>query len=164
MLREMNSELPDNYKKVYEDVKQDVHFANVDLEIWSKEDLQIIFDEFGKNVLEMANFTFDNGNKLASFELSLELVNLNAEANEMIKAFCSLIENFTNDAKIVWNNCYKKVFDVGFESGNTEKSFSTLLENQTLKKVSEIGAEIVITIYPVLDYSIEIENNNQSGQ
>jgi hypothetical protein len=157
MLNELNSEIGKDYVKKRTRTKQDVHFINIDLEVWSKQNLQVLIDGFGKNVVNMGHLKFDNGNVLASFELHYDSVEAweNIEADEIISVFCELIENLPKKARQIWNKSYKKVFDIGFESGNTEKSLNTELKVETLKRVQELGASIVITIYPVLQYTIQ---------
>lgn len=157
MLRGMNTDLGDNFVKVKTRCKRDVHFANVDLEVWSRESLQPLIDELGENVWNMGHFEFENKNILASFEINPKSIDewKEVEAEEIILKFCSLIENLPPETRRIWNGCYKRVFDIGFESGNTENSFQTEIKAETLKRVAEIEASIVVTIYPILQYVVQ---------
>jgi hypothetical protein len=163
MLNGLNNDIGGEYFKKRTRTKQDVQFINVDLEVWSKNDLEILIDAFGDNALEMGHFRFDNGDVLASFEIAIGLLDdwQNPEVDEIISKFCGLIENLPKKAKQAWNESYKKVFDIGFDSGNTNKSFNTEIKVETLKRVQEIGAGIVITIYPVLQYTIQRKDSEK---
>lgn len=157
MLNEMNKDLSEGLVKKRNRKKQDVHFANVDLEIWSKTDLQDLIDDLGENVLILFHDKFKNGNILASLEISYNEIDYfeNIEPEKILGAFCSLIENLPKKSRKIWDKSYEKIFVIGFESGNTEKSFQTDLSLETLKRIYEIGASVRITIYPVLNYTIE---------
>ncbi|MDQ6786787.1 MAG: hypothetical protein M3033_08245 [Acidobacteriota bacterium] len=134
-------------------MKQDIVFANVDLEIESNEDLQSLIDCFNDGVDVLYHDRLDNGNDFASLEFHLNVIEAGVygEPDKTISAFCSLIENLPLESQITWNNCLEKRFDIGFESGNTEKRFNTKISSETIKRIAEIGVSIVITIYPILD-------------
>lgn len=153
----MNSNLPENYYKDYEKNEQDICFANVDLEIKSKEDLQPLINGFGGDVDILFHDWLKDGFNFASLEIHLDKFEpaIYGEPDETIKAFCSVIENLSDDSREIWNNCAEKIFNIGFESGNTEKCFDANIETETIKRIAEIGANIKITIYPVLDYTIK---------
>ena len=91
MLNEMNTDLGESYIKKRTRKKQDVHFANVDLEIWSKTSLQDLINKLGEKVLVLFHDKFDNGNILASLEISYNEIDYfdNIEAEKIILAFCS---------------------------------------------------------------------------
>ena len=140
----MNSNLPENYYKDYKKTEQDIHFANVDLEIKSKEDLKRLINEFGDDVCILFHERLEDGYDFASLEIHLDKIasGIYGEAEETIKAFCSIIENLSFNSRRIWDNCEEKNFDIGFESGNTEKTFDTKIEIETIKRIAEIGANI----------------------
>ncbi len=156
-LTKQNENLSDNFIKVRTRRKQDICFANVDLEIESKDDLQPLIDEFGENVHVLYHDRLANGNDFVSLEIDMNSVEAEnyGEADDTIVALCDLIENLSLELRNIWNKSIEKKFDVGFESGNTEKTFNTKIPTKTLKRLSRIGGSIIITIYPVLNYTIK---------
>lgn len=123
----------------------EIEFLNVDLEIESSEDLQPIIDDFGEDVRVLYHGKNGNGFNFASFETSF---GMNTGANEIISSFCNLIEIFSPESKIIWDKCYSKKFDAGFQSGDFSGSYQTEIRANTIERVAKIGASIVITIYP----------------
>ncbi|MCY7348157.1 MAG: hypothetical protein LH614_18350, partial [Pyrinomonadaceae bacterium] len=132
-------------------MKQDILFANVDLDIESNEDLQYLINCFGDEVDVLHHDQLENGNNFAVLEFHLNAVEagIKGEPDITISAFCSLIENLPLESQKTWNNCLEKRFNIGFESGNTEKRFNAEIKPETVKRVAGIGASIVITIYPI---------------
>ncbi len=156
-LTKQNESLGDDFVKMRTRRKQDICFANVDLEIESKDDLQPLIDAFGENVYVLYHDRLENGNDFASLEVYLDIIEVGicGEVEKTITAFCELIENLSLDSRNIWDQCREKIFDIGFESGNTENTFNTKIQSETIKRITDIGASIVITIYPVLNYVIK---------
>ncbi len=157
MLKKQNENLGKDFIKVKTKVKQDIHFANVDLEIESEENLQSLIDDFGENVDVLYHELLVNGNDFVSLEFHLSAVEagIYGDPDRTVSAFCSLVENLPWESRKIWDKCQEMRFDIGFESGNTEKTFNTKIKAETVKRTAEIGASIVITIYPILDYQIK---------
>ena len=141
---------------------RDFHFVNVDLEVASARSIKPLLDEIGESV-----FAFFPGGEIGDGkQANLEIMvfkrkrkwiyqsfddekNLIGGADVLISAFCYLIENLSPKSRQIWNNCRRKEFDIGFEGGNTKKSYRTLIRAETIKRCGEIGASISITIYPI---------------
>ena len=121
----------------------DVHYLNVDLEIDSRVDLTPIVEAFGDDA-----FVMYNGEWGKFFRASFEVVN-GAGANEDIGYFCTLIEALDGEAKELWDNSFSKVFDLGFESGDTTQNCRTVLDPSVVARLGAIGATLAVTIYPV---------------
>jgi hypothetical protein len=134
-------------------MKQDVIFANVDLDIESKADLKPLLDCFSTDVDILFHDKLDNGNDFASLEFHLNIVKagIYGEPDKTISAFCSLIENLPLEFQRIWQDCVEKRFDLGFESGNTEKRYNATIKPETVRRIAEIGASLVITIYPIVE-------------
>ncbi len=163
-LSKQNENLGDDFVKVKTRRKQDVCFANVDLEIESKDDLQSLIDEFGENVHVLYHDRLANGNDFVSLEtVYLVKTENHGEVENTISAFCDLIENLSLELRSLWNKCIEKKFDIGFESGNTENTFNTEISAKTLKRLARIGGSIIITIYPVLNYTIKQKEDLHKG-
>jgi len=69
-----------------------------------------------------------------------------------INEFCNLLENLSEESRRLWNGCHRKEFDIGFQAGNTPKTFHTQIQTETIKRCGELGATILITVYPYPNY------------
>ncbi len=141
---------------------RDFHFLNVDLEIASSRSIKPLLDELGESV-----FAFFPGGEIGDGkQANLEIMDLKRKrkwiyqsfddekdliggADILISAFCDLIENLSPKSRQIWDNCRRKEFDIGFDSGNTKKSYRTLIRTETIKRCGEIGASISLSVYPV---------------
>ena len=82
-------------------MKQDVSFANVDLDIESKDDLQSLIDCFGDDVDVLHHDRLDNRNDFVALEFHLNVIEagIYGEPDKTISAFCSLIENLPSESR-----------------------------------------------------------------
>lgn len=119
-------------------------YLNTDLEIESKSDLSRIVEEFGEDVMVLHHGEM-RGYQHASFEIG----GSSAGADELINSFCLLVEQLPEEVREIWNGCCSRAFDVGYESGSAPQNFKSEIRASTIQRVAEIGASIVITIYPV---------------
>ena len=122
----------------------DPRYLNVDLEIDSPEDLTLITEELGEEVVVMFNGEWAT-HRRATFEIGGSL----ASANECIGLFCMLVETLSDEAKGLWDRSYSRTFDIGFNSGNSHADARLTIEPRILERVANIGATIAITVYPI---------------
>jgi hypothetical protein len=124
-------------------------FLNVDLELESKESLDLIAQEFGDRVHVLHNGPLQDIPYLLALEVYAGDDN---DPESIIEAFCDLIEALPAKAKASWRKCTARRFDIGIESGvGVAKRFGALclsLSPETLKRVAALSAEAVITVYP----------------
>jgi len=165
MLRDFNTGISKD-KKIRNRRKEDFHFINIDLELASFDDLQPLIDELGESVLVLYSDKVPNLNE---YWASLEIKDYDiyqsyddktqdiGGVDVLLSAFCDLLENLSPQSQSLWKKCKKREFDVGFGCGNTEKSFHTQIRAETLKRVSELSANVLITVYPHLNYEIKTE-------
>ena len=155
----------EGYVKIRVRRKEDFHLANVDLELASNESIQPLIIELGDTVyplypggevgdgksagLEIGDYPPGEDWIYKSYDDKEDLV---GGTDVLISAFCDLIENLSAESRQIWNKCHRKEFDVGFESGNTVKSFHTQIRAETIKRCAELGASILITVYPHMNY------------
>jgi len=125
-----------------------IRYLNTDLEIESKSDLSKIVQEFGGDVSVLYHGEV-RGYQHASFEIP----GTSAGADEVINSFCSLVENLPKEMREIWDGCCSRVLDVGYESGTSPLNFRSEIRAPTVQRVAEIGASLVITIYPLSDKS-----------
>ena len=125
------------------------HFANVQFEFKSDQDLSSLVDFLGNRV----SIHYDGPWESISNFVSLSLVNSGVEGDGgpemLISTFCDLIQSMPEEVKRTWDRCVDKRFDIGFESGESGKELNTLITNEALKRVGSVGADLVITLYPV---------------
>jgi len=124
-------------------------FLNVDLELESKESLDLIAREFGDKVHVLHNGPLQDIPYLLAIEV---YAGDDHDPESIIEAFCDLIEGLPAKAKASWRKCTARRFDIGIESGTgVAKRFGALclsVSPKTLKRVAALTAEVVITIYP----------------
>jgi hypothetical protein len=123
----------------------EISFLNVDLVIESSEKLQPLVDEFAENFSVMFNGEWENGLNRLSLGLS---DSYQKTANEIVLGFCFLIENLSSKAKLIWDKCHSKKFDIGFESGSIGR-IETEISAKAVRRMAKLGASILITIYPM---------------
>jgi hypothetical protein len=121
-------------------------FLNVDLDVESKSDLTILATELGRNVIDLGPGPVSPG----CFLLRLEIVPEYPTPDDVICAFCSLLERLSPKAKRAWRFAHKKEFDVGHEVVDGQLASQFSLRTETLKRLSGLGATLGITFY---DYS-----------
>lgn len=119
-------------------------YLNTDLEIESLEDLSPIVEYFGEDVVVLFH-----GEAMGHRRASFEVAGLVADADAVLNHFCMLAEALPERERSVWNNCSKRVFDTGYESGTQSTAFRSEIRPSTIQRVAALGASIVITIYPL---------------
>ena len=121
-------------------------FLNVDLEVEAPESLDHICCE----LLEAGAFKLYNGETKGGFLATFEIEDgkSGCDPNSIITSFLGAIGSFDDRAKATWNRSHRRIFDIGYEADSEDGSFHSDLKNDVLKKISELGAEIRITLYP----------------
>jgi hypothetical protein len=126
-------------------------FLNVDLELESKNSLELIAQEFGDKVSVLHNGPLQDTPHLLALEI---YEGDDHDPESIIEAFCDLIEALPAKAKASWRQCTARRFDIGIESASgVAKRFGALclsISPATMKRVAALSAEIVITVYPVI--------------
>ena len=119
-------------------------YLNVDCILQSKQSLADIVSCLENDIFVLWNESNDEGNSIG-FET--KLINTKAPQTD-IEKFLNMFESLPSTLLILLKNCKKKVFDVGFESGNQGQQLDTLIDATTIKRLSELGFSIGIRIYP----------------
>ena len=130
-------------------IEEHLRFANVDLELESEGDLQLLIDELGSDVNVQFHGKLKSNNNFASLSLSHLKGGPYGDADTTVSAICDLLDGLSQNSKDIWSGCCVKEFDIGFESGVDGAQLESRLENNTLRRVVELGATMEITIYPV---------------
>lgn len=121
----------------------EIRYLNVDLLIKSRDDLSPVVNNFGEDVLVL-----HNGKAGEYFSAYLETAQSLADPNEDIVHFCMLIEALPPVERQIWDNCFHKIFDLGYSCGASNRSFSSDLRTDTIEKIAKYGASLRVTIYP----------------
>ena len=122
-------------------------YLNTDLVVDSHKDLQALVDDLGDNVIVLYHGPFDGAHR-AVFELTLDS---EVRPEDVFDGFCTLIENLSPQAKMVWGDCDKRVMDIGIEAGDSPRPYLLELSSPVLHRLSALGGSLMVTIYPVTE-------------
>jgi hypothetical protein len=120
-----------------------VHFLNVDLEVKSREPLDPLAADLGEEVIALFCGRWDPHTYFASFEVA----RLSGDADSIIHWFCVLLAGLDEEARGLWDRALARSFNLGFESGENPR-LEVTLRPETVRRVADLNAELVITIYP----------------
>jgi hypothetical protein len=121
----------------------DAKFLNVDLDVYSRYDLQPLVNSFGKRVIDLYV-----GRERRGYSAHLELAGLQKpSADSTIRAFCTLIRALPKMERELWNGAKSREFSVGVQAGRQFFACDFRIEAQTVKAVAELSALIVLTVY-----------------
>jgi hypothetical protein len=121
------------------------HFINVDFELSSLKDFSPLIAELNENIEVLFNEKVENKNHL-NFEYSIS--GSEVEPFKIISMFFNDLEKLSGDGKKIIEACDKKVIDIGYNSG-TEGWQYNMLPNIVLKKISDNGFQLNISIYGI---------------
>ncbi len=118
------------------------HFLNVDLDIYSKADLQPLVSALGKKVMVLYI-----GRVRQTHCAHLEVAKITKTADATIRAFCSLIQALPKPERNLWNAAKIRDFNIGVQACMQPHSTEFALSAETLNASHELGARIVFTVY-----------------
>lgn len=119
------------------------HFLNVDLDIYSRVDLQPLVNALGKKV--SALYVGRDG---SSYCAHLEIAKITKTVDSTIRALCGLIQALPTAERHLWNAARVRSFSVGIQAGRQPNPCDFAIGAKTVKTVSELSAQIVLTLYP----------------
>lgn len=117
-------------------------FLNVDLDMYSKFDLQPIVDAFGRKAR-----TLYVGRDRGRYCAHLEIEKTARTADSTIRAFCELIRTLPKAQRDLWDAANVRSFSVGIRAGKEPNPCDFIIRAETVTAVSELAAQIVLTIY-----------------
>ena len=120
----------------------DIRFLNVDLDLESKSPLDTLLTGLGDAVVVLHQEQVND-----RYAATLEITADPKTAEATILQFCHLLEQLPKHARAVWDRCDTRVFDIGFDAGDSPRSLRSVLDPDTVKRVAALGAGINITIY-----------------
>jgi len=130
------------------------HFLNVDLDIYSTDDLQPLVDSLGKKVIVLYV-----GKVRRKYCAHLELAKWTRSADTTILAFCGLIRGLPKAQRNLWDTATVRDFSIGIQAGIQPNPCDFAIEAKTLSAVSELAARIVLTVYPIEEAATEEEED-----
>ena len=119
----------------------EIQFLNIDLDIEARVDLSPIIEEFGTRVSVMRYDKIDDI-YIASFETRF------SEENEIIEEYIALINGLSPATRTIWDNCLRREFDIGYDSGDIPNNFRSVLSPKSIELIARVGGSIAISIYP----------------
>jgi hypothetical protein len=125
-----------------------IAYVATDLEFDSTNDLSHIVEELGDNVSVHLNEWVGD-----VYRVALGVGHCDTHADEAVAFYCSLLESLSDPAKISWDRCTRRVLDIAFESGTDPKSESYEIPAELVRRVSDLGMSIAVTIYRAGSYS-----------
>lgn len=73
------------------------------------------------------------------------------ELSQDINAMLSAIEALDEPSQRLWSVCTIREFNIGYDCGDTPWAFHQALLPKTLARIAQVGASLVMTIYPVIE-------------
>ena len=118
------------------------HFLNVDLDIYSKHDLQPLVERLGRKVIALYV-----GRDRGKYSAHLEVAKNTKTADSTIRAFCALIEDLPKPERSLWNTATVRSFSIGIQAGTQPNPCDFTIRPGTVRAISDVGSQIVLTIY-----------------
>ena len=118
----------------------ETHFLNIDLDIESECEITQLVEELGRNLAIMSHHRIDDRN-FASFETG------ESEILNIVEQFVTAISLLSVEASSIWSDCIKREFNFGFQAEDKPRSYLAAIPASVVKKLSELEAQIGITIY-----------------
>ena len=115
---------------------------NVDLEIYSREDLRPLVDAFGKRVIDLYV-----GRPRRTYEAHLEVTAATRDPERTIRQFVRLIRKLPPQARRWWNEAKRREFNIGVQAGDTPNGWKLVLSPEIVKEAASLNACIGFTVY-----------------
>jgi hypothetical protein len=119
-------------------------FLNVDLDLTSRKDLGPLLQAFDEKVVVL-----HSAKQRGVHHVSLELYEFSryVEPETCMGRFVQLVRRLPLPARRLWNGAVERQFNIGIQAGRKGAAFTSRIKTATLRRVAEIGGEIVITVY-----------------
>jgi hypothetical protein len=124
------------------DIYKATRFLNVDLDLYSRSNLQPLIAALGQRV-----FTLHLGREGQTYSAHLELSREPKTADLAIRTLAALIHTLPKAARKLWDTANVRDFNVGVQAAMRPHSYAIPLAYETIKIASALKARIVFTIY-----------------
>ncbi len=126
---------------IYKNTPKTTHFLNVDLDIYSKSNLQPLVTVLGRKV-----FVLHAGRDRRTYHAHLELTRVNGVQMQPYAAF-ALVQALPKAERDLWSTSKVRDFNIGVQAATHPPSYETALAVETIKAASDVQARIVFTVY-----------------
>ena len=123
-------------------VLDNTRFLNVDLEVFSKSDLQSLVAALGSKV-----HVHYLGMEFGLFKAYLDLAVQPKTPESGILRYCKLIQKLPPSERAAWNAAKSRSFDVGIEVPKRGGHYWVAVGPDAVRAASEVGAQIAISVY-----------------
>ena len=117
-------------------------FLNVDLELYSRSNLQPLVASLGQRV-----FTLHVGRDGQTYSAHLELSREPKTADLAIRSLAALIHTLPKAERKLWDTATVRTFNVGVQAAMRPHAYEVPIAYETIKIASALKARIVFTIY-----------------
>lgn len=126
-------------------------YIQVDLDLFANFDLANLVAAFGNKicVLHCGEGIARFGELRSRYSAVLELNLATRPLNETQRRFCTIIEKLPDEAAKQWRKVRRRVFDIGFDSGDLRPQLNIAIDPELIARIAKLGATVAITIYPV---------------
>ena len=126
-----------------------MRYLNVDCVLTSKESLTKVISFLNNNILLLWEQSINN---TYSVGFETKLINTHTPEEDILKLL-SLLESLPPSLSKLIQNCNEKIFDIGFEMGDTLDVFDSKLDAVLVAAIAKLGFSINIRIYPLFNTS-----------
>jgi hypothetical protein len=104
------------------------------------------------------------GRERGLYSAHLETLRPMRTADSCIRAFCGLIEKLPNTERALWNAAAVRSFSIGIQAGTQPSVRDFRVRPETIRRVSGIGAGIVLTIYSPTIKTITVDASGPAAR
>jgi hypothetical protein len=130
---------------------RDLLYLNTDFELMSSSDLTPIVESFGEDAIVLYNGKWGKYYK-AIFESPSDS---SGDPNAIVLYFNELVTSLNEKERTLYDSCFSKIFDIGFEAGSSEVVCYSELRERTICILAKLQARIGVTVYPYTPYPDE---------
>jgi hypothetical protein len=122
-------------------------YLNVDLHLIFEGDPQPFVAAIDDEMILIAQFSHE-GTQNVIFEADIEDLGVpDRGPDRTINAICDVIEVQSEAGKAEWQNCRRKLFDIGYACGQSGRPMEHEIELETLRRVVALGGVLKITLH-----------------
>ena len=120
-------------------------FLNVDLEVFSRERLTVFVSGLGRSVHVLHEGRWGRRRYAACLELWTS--GYGQTPDHIVQGMVRLLKKMPRPAKVLWNRAQTRRFNIGIQAAFKPRSFELPLRPATVKAVTDVGAQLLITVY-----------------
>ncbi|MBD2703344.1 hypothetical protein IC229_22055 [Spirosoma sp. BT702] len=128
-------------------MKHEIHYITTDLDLRAPVDLTPLSHALEKQGL----WAYLSGPWQGLWSAQIGAEESFPEPDPYIAAMLTAIESLDQPARDLWSACTIREFNIGYDCGDRPWAFHQELLPATLARIAQVGASLVITIYPVIE-------------